>query len=342
MIRGVRFAYKLRGYGMDAKVEYFSDPTDERDLSLNFSLGVYGGLQRFEADYLAGDDRSEILTGLSGRVQGTVLDQFELTAEADLPLAARIGQGRVSGILSWTLAERFALSAQAIFERSEAPWTAGLVGANDQLVFSNDLPVSTHTQLGGVAQYLPFGWSARGYLDVFLDATVYGDQGKARPASSEIAIPTLELDLPVDLGSFQVTNEVVLRNPVQSIDVRLPGYSGRHALFAKASLFKGAMQLMTGAEVHLRSPAALYDYFPLTGVFFVGGDATEQPWQYSTDLFLAFKVQSFKAFIRADNVLANREDLLPATVQGYPVLRPPLVANQGAYLRMGVSFFLFD
>ena len=342
--RGVRQAYGNRAILAEGYLEHFADPDDDGALGLDFRLGAYGGQQAFRADYLADGETELLLLGLAGRVRTQLFDQFTLSADADLPFGERAGEGRVSGTLSWSPRADFDVAAEALLERSAAPLTAGVVGVNDEVVFRPDLPVSTHTRLGGSARYLPLDLSARGYLDVWADATVYEGDGNPRPIAGELAIPTLELDLPVRLGWFNVDNRAVLRNPVRSSEVRLAGYSGQHAVYARTGLFGGAMELIAGAEVWLRSPAPQYDYFPLTGVFTLGAGERDTDWQYALDAFLAVKVQVFKAFIRADNLVLSdgQQGLSPATVFGYPPVAGPTLGTVNGYLRFGVAFFLFD
>lgn len=343
--RGVRQAYGNSAILAEAYVEHFADPDDaDAALGLDFRLGAYGGQQAFRADYLADGETELLLLGLAGRIRTQVLDQFTLAAEADLPFGERAGEGRVTGSLSWSPREDFDVAAQALLERSAAPLTAGVVGVNDAVIFRPDLPVATHTRFGGSARYLPLGLSARAYLDVWADATVYEADGSPRSISGELAIPTLELDLPVRLGWFNVDNRAVLRNPVRSSEVRLAGYSGQHAVYARTGLFGGAMELIAGAEAWVRSPAPQYDYFPLTGVFTLGRGGADTDWQYALDAFLAIKVQVFKAFIRADNLVLSdgQQGLSPSTVFGYPPVAGPTIGPVNAYLRFGVAFFLFN
>ena len=342
--RGVRQAYGDRSALAEAYLEHFADPDGDGGIGLDFRLGAYGGQQALRADYLPGGETELLLLGLAGRVRGRVLDQFTLAAEADLALGTRAGEGRVEGSLSWSPRDDFGVAAEALLERSRAPFLAEQVGANDVVVYDPDLPVATHTRLGGSARYRPLGWAARAYLDVWVDATVYEAGGLARGIAGEVAIPTLEADLPLRFGPLHLDSRAVLRNPARSSEVRLAAYTAQHALYARTELFSGAMELIAGVDAWVRSPAPQYDYFPFTGVFTLGDGGADTDWQYTLDAFLAFKVQSFKAFIRAENLVVSstQRGLGPATTYGYPPVRGTTLGGLPAYLRFGVSFFLFN
>jgi len=339
--RGLRYDISSTSVLAEADLEYYTSDDGDLPVEFNFRAGLYGGSQRFEALYET-EPRSQILIGLNGELQGTVLDRFTLKAQADIPLGDRVGEGRIDGSLSWDFAQKLKLSGDVLLERSEAPLAAEVLGINSQILQNFNLPVSTHTQLGGSALYQPLNFKLTGYIDFYSDAVVYGENGIPETAATEIAIPTLSYDLPIEVGPLTLESRGVLRNTVRSEAIRLPSYTGQHSLYGKTRVFKNNMELMVGVDSWVRSPTRRYGYFPLTSVFFLDQSATEADWQYSLDLFLAFKVQSFKAFVRADRILVNNAENLPATVEGYPIARAEGLFPGGSILRLGVSFFLLN
>ena len=339
--RGVRYDVNSTSVLAEANIEYFTSEDGDLPVEFNFRAGMYGGSQRFEALYES-DSRSQFLLGITGELQGRILDRFTLKAQADIPIADRAGEGRLEGSLSWDIAQKLKLSGDVLLERSAAPLATEVLGINSQFLQNTNLAISTHTQLGGSAFYDPLNLKVKGFLDVYADAVVYGENGIPETADSEIAIPTLSYDLPIEIGPLTVANRGVFRNPVQSQSVRLPGYTGQHSLFGKTRIFKNNMELMVGVDTWVRSPVRRYGYFPLTSVFYLDQTAAEAEWQFSLDFFLAFKVQSFKAFVRADRILVSDSQDLPATVEGYPIVRAEGLFPGGSILRLGVSFFLFN
>ncbi len=339
--RGLRYDLSSSTVLAEADIEYYASAEGDLPVAFNFRAGIYGGSQKFEALHEE-RPRSQVLLGLNGQVQGTILDRFTLDADADIALGARVGEGKIDGSLSWKIADRFKLAGEVLLERSAAPLATEVLGVNSQFLQNTNLSVSTHTQIGGSANYVPLNLQVKGYLDVYADAIVYGENGIPENTSSEIAIPTLSYDLPLTFGPVSFMNRGVFRNPVQSQAVHLPGYTGQHSLFCKATVFKESMDLIAGVDGWIRSPVRRYGYFPLTSVFYIDRDANQADWQYSLDLFLAIKVQSFKAFVRMDRILVSDSEDLPATVEGYPIARAEGVIPVKSVLRLGVSFFLFN
>ncbi len=340
--RGTRYAVSSQAVLAKAYLEYFTPASGAAAVDFDFRAGAYYGTQRFEGEFLT-EALSQNLLGVAGEMHGNVARQFTLDADVDLALGARSGLGRINAALSWDYRRRFGLQAFASLERSEAPWTATRVGANDRLLRDVDLPVSTHTKIGGALTSPTLGLTARGYLEVFADGWVYDTFGLARAARENLAIPTLELRTDLNYHFLNLNVRGVLRAAPSSSEVYLPAYTGQHSLTANKRLFKDAMQLMVGIDLWVRSPVNLYEFSPILGVFHLSRDPTPVGWQYNADVFLAFKIQSFKAFVKLENALARGEGQLPpATVRGYPLVRGPQSGFYGELLRIGVAFSLYN
>ncbi len=340
--RGSRYAVTSTAVLAKAYLEYFTPATGASAVDFDFRAGVYGGTQRFDGDFLP-EALPQNLLGIAGELKGTVARQFTLDADLDLALGERSGLGRLYGRLSWDYRQRFGLEAFALLERSEAPWTATRVGVNDRLLREVDLPVSTHTKLGAAISAPKLGLSARGYLEVFADGWVYSTTGLARAAGENVTIPTLEIESDLTYRFLKLNVRGVLRSAPNSTEVYLPAYTGQHSLTANARVFKDAMQLMLGVDFWVRSPVTLYEFQPLTNVFHLSDTPTAVDWQYNTDLFVAFKVQTFKAFVKLENALSQGEGrVAPATVRGYPLVRGPEGGFYGGLLRIGVAFSLYN
>ncbi len=339
--RGLRFAISERSLLGEAAVEYFTNAAQKAGYSFNLQLGAYAGSQQFRADYLS-TEPSLLLLGLKGKLAGTVFGSFSLQAEADIPFGERAGEGLLSGVLGWNYRTAFRLEAIATIERSAAPWSAGAIGVNNRLIYETDLPVGTHTKLGASATLLGIGAQVGASLDVYTNATVYGRFGEAREAANETAIPSLSFNLPLNFGALRMEHRGVLRSQIQTQSVKLPAYAGQHSLYGNFWLFERAMNLIVGIDGIVRSPTGRYGYFPLTSVFTTDAPSELAPWTYALDGFVAFKVQSFKAFVKLDNVLVSSRQPLPATVEGYPIVQGSSIFGARPLLRFGVAFFLFN
>ena len=340
--RGNRYAVSALSVLAQAELAYYTDAATADAFAFDFRAGVYGGTQRFDAEFSPATDR-ETLLGVAGAVRGELRRQLRLEAEADLALGTRAGQGRLAGRLAWDYRDRFAVAAFAELERADAPWSATTVGVNDVVISRVGLPVSTHTILGGEIGYAPLEARVRGYVEVFADGWVYDAFGLARAATTTPAIPTLDYAACLPYRFLRVDVRGVLRSPGLTDEVYLPAFTGQQSLYAEAAIFRKAMTLLLGVDTWARSPVDLYEFAPLTGVFHLAEAPRRSPWQYTVDAFLAFKVQSFKAFVKLENLLASADgNTPPQTVAGYPVVRGPEPGFYGELFRLGISFSLYN
>ena len=340
--RGSRYAVSSVAVLAQADLEYYTEPATGDDIAFDFRAGVYGGTQRFQGEFYDGIDR-EALLGIAGGLRGEIASQFALEATADLALGSRAGQGKIQGELSWQYRDRFGVSAFALLERSDAPWAATTVGVNDSLLLRTGLPVGTHTILGGSLRYAPLATEIRAYLEVFADGYVYDAFGFARAATTTPAIPTLSYETALRHRFLRFDLRGVLRSPSLSAEVYLPSLTGQQSLYAETRLFKRGMTLIGGVDTWIRSPVERYAFAPLTNVFHLDDQAARADWQYTLDVFLAFKVQSFKAFVKLENAFASLDGgVPPQTVQGYPIVRGPGRGFYGDLLRLGISFSLYN
>ena len=341
--RGNRYAVVSETVLAKADLEYYTAPGTDTELAFDLRAGLYVGRQELTAEFYDGED-TERLFGLTAEIRGELARQFQLDARGDFALGSRAGQGRVEGSLSWDYRDRLGVEAFALLERSDAPWAATTVGVNDALLFPQlDLPVSTHTKLGGAVRYAPLQAEIKAYLEVFADGWVYDAFGFARAAGTNPAIPTLEYAGHFGYGMVHFDTRGVLRSDAVSDEVYLPAFSGQQSVYLQADLFQSALTLMVGVDSWVRSPVELYGFAPLTNVFHVVAQPRSVGWQYSADAFLAFKVQAFKAFVRLENALASeRLGVPPMNVDGYPIVRGPSSGFYGELFRFGISFSLYN
>jgi hypothetical protein len=107
----------------------------------------------------------------------------------------------------------------------------------------------------------------------------------------------------VKVGNFHLDNTVAFQKPTEKY-MRLPDLYTKNSLYFEGRLFKKAMLARLGFDVRYATAWFAPAYMPLTGQFYVQetGKVAAHP---SIDAFLSFKVQTFRFFVKMENLLGD-------------------------------------
>ena len=133
-----------------------------------------------------------------------------------------------------------------------------------------------------------------------IDNYIYNDS-LARPQqlSSGLNIFQLSLNNQIDVGRFHLQNTVYFQQATSDL-LRIPQIYSIHRLYMDLKLFK-VMESHLGGEVRLNTPYQPDNFQPLTSQFFL--QDTEVPFYPIVDVFFNFRIQQFRFFIIAENLL---------------------------------------
>ena len=115
-----------------------------------------------------------------------------------------------------------------------------------------------------------------------------------------ISIAQLIIDQNFKVGNFHLDNSIVLQ-AVSEDQIRLPSFYSKHSLYFEGKIFKKVMLLRTGFDVRLNSNLFEEYYHPLVGQFQLQ-DKEEVLFYPAVDVFLTFKVKTFRFFIKGENL----------------------------------------
>ncbi len=146
-------------------------------------------------------------------------------------------------------------------------------------------------------------------------------------------IGQLMVRLKLNLGRFHIDNSVVLQQTDNSI-LRFPTLATKHSLYFEGNLFKKALFTRVGLDIRYNSAYYFDNFQPITGQFYQNNN-----WKMSmlpiADVFMNFKVQSFRAFVKLENVnnLINNQQVY-FTAPNYPI--------RDWTFRFGISWYFTD
>ncbi len=228
-------------------------------------------------------------------------ERFVFSANAALGLIKNIGEYQIKGSLTLGLGKAGQLRASLLSQRRPPTLIQQRLFISKQLFWTNDdfaKPVENTLSATYALPLIGLEATARTTL---VNNYIYFDQN-SEPAQTGSPLQVLQLIVTenVKLGWFHLDNTVALQQANRSDVFRLPKWFTKNSLYLSGQLFKKRLLLTTGVDFRMNSEFIPDGYHPLIGQFHLQDEITQKPYPWA-DVFLAFKVQSFRFSIRYEN-----------------------------------------
>ena len=157
----------------------------------------------------------------------------------------------------------------------------------------------------------------------------YDSKGNPQQTRKAINVGQLILKKEITLGPFHLNNTVILQQNADEF-LRLPSFYTKHSLYVQGRIFKKLLLSQFGADFRLNSEFRPDTYQALTGQFHLQDDQIA-PLYPALDIFLNFRVKSFRFFIKYENLInAFDQSQFYLLTANYP--------ERYASLRFGISW----
>lgn len=272
---------------------------------------------------------------LNARLGITPSEGFSLTAQGDLGMLNNFGEYQVSGALSLSLGKAGRLSASVLSQRRPP----SLLQYRNWVSFRelwryDDLKKPLENSLS-VTYALPLvGLEVTGQTHVISNFTYFDQSSQPVQTGTPLQVGQLLITENLHFGHFHFDNTLGLQQINRGDILRLPSWFSRNSLYYSGKLFKKNMDLRAGADFRVHGEFQPDAYMPLIGQFHLQDTLSQNPYPW-VDLFVAFKVRSFRFFFRYENLTA--------------IWQPEKVYYQTAYhpqnfntLRFGISWRFMD
>jgi hypothetical protein len=271
---------------------------------------------------------------LTGSLQITPSDRFGLQASGDFGLLDNFGEYRASGELSLGLGKAGRLSAGLLSQRRPPALIERRLFVTKQLVYGNDFVRPLENSLWGAYALPLIGLRLEGRAHVVNNFIYYGVD--ARPAQTTAPVQVVQFLVTENLrfGVLRLDNTVALQRYSRSDVLRLPEWFTKNSLYFDGKLFKRNLHLQFGFDFRLNSEFRPDGYQPLHGQFHLQDSLTQQPYPW-LDAFAAFKIRTFRFFVRYENLRSIWE---PGEVF-YQTARYPLPFQS---IRIGIAWRFLD
>lgn len=320
--RGVRFFLRERmlenAFMLSTSRLRIVDTTKKVQLSTQndwFEVGISHQFHNVNQELGAKNFNNVILRG---RWNFTPNDNLKVETYAHFNiLGYNAGDYRLNGELFYNLKGIGSLTVKAINQLYEPSLIQDAIVITQRSFWENNFKKILETSLSGTLSVPKVGFEGT-FAYSLLNNYVYFDKNiMPQQANVPLSIVQLILSENVKFGKFHLDNTVALQRPTESF-IRLPDIYTKNSFYVEGKVFKKAMLARIGFDLRYASAWFAPAYMPLTGQFYVQetGKVAAHP---SLDAFLTFKVQSFRFFVKAENLLGDYVGSRYYQIYNYPV-----------------------
>jgi Putative porin len=255
---------------------------------------------------------------LRGRFNFTPNDNLKVETGAQFNiLGYNVGDYRLNGEAFFNLENIGSLKLKAISQLYEPTWLQSNLTLTQKPFWTNDFSKTLETHLSGTLAIPRIGLEGTVAYTLLNNYIYFDKNAKAQQANAPLSILQLIVNQNITLAKFHLDNTVAIQKPTETF-LRLPTFYTKNSLYWEGKIFKKVMLTRIGADVRYNSTWSAPSYMPLTGQFFTqeNGDVRAYP---SLDVFLSFKVSSFRFFAKMENVIGSFGTDVYSQLYGYPV-----------------------
>lgn len=238
---------------------------------------------------------------LTGDLKINPSDKFLLEASGKLGMLANFGEYQVKGILQVGLGKAGVLQAGLLSQRYPPARLYDRLYVSQRLLWQHAFSKPVETSLSATYSLPSVGFEASAHTHLINNYLYYDQRGIAAQTSAPVQVAQLILRENLKLGRLRFDNTVALQQTNRQEVLRLPKWFSKNSLYYSGPLFKKRMLVDAGVDFRVNSAFTPDGYQPVTAQFYLQDslEAQAYPW---LDVFLAFKVKSFRVFVRYENI----------------------------------------
>jgi hypothetical protein len=228
-----------------------------------------------------------------------------------------LGDYRLNGEAFFNLDKIGSLNIKALSQLYKPTWMQSNLALTQKPFWSNDFSKTLETHVSGTLAVPRFNLETTVAYTLINNYIYFDKTAKAQQASTPLSILQLIVNQNFTLAKFHLDNTVAIQKPTETF-LRLPTFYTKNSLYWEGKVFKKVMLTRIGVDLRYNTTWAAPSYMPLTGQFFTqeSGDVRAYP---AVDIYLSFKVSSFRFFAKMDNVVGSFSSDIYSQLYGYPV-----------------------
>ncbi|MBV6438527.1 MAG: hypothetical protein DYG98_00270 [Haliscomenobacteraceae bacterium CHB4] len=255
---------------------------------------------------------------LTGDFSITPSDRFVLRAKGSFGLLSNFGEYQVGGEILLRLGKVGQISAGLLSQRRPPSLLHHQLFVSKRLLWQNDFEKPVENTLYATYALPLIGLELTARTHLINNYLFFSQAGIAAQTASPVQVAQFIIGENFNLGPVRFENTVALQQSTRSDLVRLPDWFTKNSIYFSGKIFRNRLRFNAGADFRLNSEFRPDGYQPVTWQFHLQDSLTQKPFPW-LDVFLAFKVQSFRGFVRYENFLSlwNKTDVFYQTAR-YP------------------------
>lgn len=238
---------------------------------------------------------------LTGSLSITPSERFKWLAHGSLGLLGNIGEYQLESSLDLSLGVLGQLRAGVSSQLYPPALLDTRLYVSKRLLWQNDFKKPLENSLWAAYALPKLGFEAMGRTYLVNNYIYTNQDGFAAQTGAPLQVFQLLVTENFKIGAFRLDNTFALQRANRSDIFRLPGWFSKNSAYFDGRIFRKRMQFSAGVDFRINQAFKPEGYQPVTGQFYVQ-DSLEQPIYPWLDAFVAFKVSSFRFFIRMENL----------------------------------------
>jgi hypothetical protein len=203
---------------------------------------------------------------------------------------------------------------------------------SQQQLWQNDFNKTIENKVGGRFDWTK-NFAVEGNYYLINNLIYWDDLALPQQTDSIVNIGQLLVHYKLNIGNFHLDNSAVLQQTDNNI-LRFPTIATKHSLYFEGNLFRDALFGRVGLDFRFNTNYYFDAFQPITQQFHQQND-----WEMSmlpiADAFVSFKVRSFRAFVKLENINQLIDnDQIYYSAPNYPI--------RDWTIRFGVSWYFTD
>lgn len=237
---------------------------------------------------------------LTGQLAITPSEKFAFTANGALGLLENLGEYQLQGDLKIGLGKAGKFHATLLSQIRPPGLISKRLYVSERQVWDNDFKKPVENTLTATYALPSVGLELSGRAHAVSNYLYFDQNALAAQTTAPLQVTQLVVTENIKWGALHLENTFALQQANRSDVIHLPKWFSKNSLSYYGLVFKKRMMLNAGADFRINSDFQPDAYFPLSWQFRLQNELTQKPFPW-VDLFLSFKVQAFRGFLKYEN-----------------------------------------